>query len=137
MEEWISDRLPRVTRAELESRARFFSRELASAGITAFTDATARNGLDEISTLARLVAGGSICQHTSAMVGASHLDAIPTIRQIAASAGIGLQAVKFIDAVAMGDVSPHPGGRECDDRRDGLRLPRHRGRGAGGGAASR
>jgi predicted amidohydrolase YtcJ len=98
MEEWISDRLPRVTRAELESRARFFSRELASAGITAFTDATARNGLDEISTLARLVAGGSISQHTSAMVGASNLEAVPTIRQIAASAGIGLLAAKFIDA---------------------------------------
>ena len=118
MEEWISDRLPRVTRAELESRARFFSRELASAGITAFTDATARNGLDEISTLARLVAGGSISQHTSAMVGAANLEAIPTIRQIAASAGIGLLAVEVYRRVAMGDVSPHPSGRNRDDCRD-------------------
>jgi predicted amidohydrolase YtcJ len=98
MEEWISDRLPRVTPAELESRARFFSRELASAGITAFTDATARNGVGEISTLARLVTGGSICQRTSAMVGASHIGALAEIRQIAASAGIGLLAAKFIDA---------------------------------------
>lgn len=99
MEEWISNGMPRVTAAELEARARFFSRELASAGITAFTDATARNGVDEISTLARLVANGSICQRTSVMIGAANLGALPAIGQIAASRGIGIPAAKFIDAV--------------------------------------
>src|SRR5580698_9670644 len=44
MDEWISQHLPRVTAAELESRTRIYSRELAAAGITAFTDATVRNG---------------------------------------------------------------------------------------------
>ncbi len=98
MEEWISNRLPLVTPAELEARARFFSRELASAGITAFTDATARNGLDEVSAFARLAAGGVISQRTSVMVGAAHLGDLPAIAQAAISAGIGIPAMKVLDA---------------------------------------
>src|SRR5579871_3580810 len=47
METWLSDHLPPVTAAESESRARTMSREMAAAGVTAFTDATARNGAAE------------------------------------------------------------------------------------------
>lgn len=97
MEEWLTSRLPRVTAAELEARARTFSRELAAAGITAFTDATVRNGPDEVALFARLVAGGAIAQRMSMMVGPAYTEAIPVMRQVAAAAGIGIAGVKFMD----------------------------------------
>jgi predicted amidohydrolase YtcJ len=61
MEQWLTRRLPRVTGAGLEARTRAFSRELAAAGVTAFTDATVRNGPDEVSTFAKLVREGALC----------------------------------------------------------------------------
>src|SRR5208282_582836 len=51
METWLSNHLPLVTAAESESRARIMSRELAAAGVTAFTDATTRNGPINASSL--------------------------------------------------------------------------------------
>lgn len=74
MEEWITRRLPRVTAAELEARARLFSRELASAGVTAFTDATARNGAEEAALFARLLETRAIVQRAGLMIGAAHID---------------------------------------------------------------
>src|SRR5690242_14115973 len=80
MEEWLSNRLPRVTAAELESRVRFYSQELASAGITAFTDATVSNGAEEVAALSRLVSNGSIRQRVSMMVGPQYLEDIAGLR---------------------------------------------------------
>lgn len=97
MEEWLTSRMPRVTAAELEARARIFSRELAAAGITAFTDATVRNGPDEVALFARLAAGGAIAQRMSIMVGPAYIEAIPPLRQVAAAAGIGIAGVKFMN----------------------------------------
>lgn len=74
MEQSLTRHLPLVTKAETESRARIMSRELAAAGVTAFTDATVRNGPEEVETFARLAAAGSICQRVGVMIGAPHLD---------------------------------------------------------------
>ncbi|HKV55795.1 MAG TPA: amidohydrolase family protein [Candidatus Binataceae bacterium] len=97
MEEWLSSRMPRVTVAEMESRARFYSRELAAAGITAFTDATVRNGPDEVATFAKLVAGGSICQRVALMVGPQYLSGLNSLRKTAETARIRLAGLKFMD----------------------------------------
>ena len=97
MEEWLSARMPRVTVAEVEARARIFSRDLAAAGITAFTDATASNGPDQVATLGRLVATGSVVQRTTVMVGAHCLDTIAAVRRVAEASGIGIAGVKFMD----------------------------------------
>lgn len=99
METWLSDHLPRVTAAEAESRARIVSREMASAGVTAFTDATARNSPIEFEQFAKLVSSGAICQRVGAMIGAEHLDAADQCAQIAHSAGIALAGVKFMPGV--------------------------------------
>jgi predicted amidohydrolase YtcJ len=115
MEEWLSARMPRVTAAELEARARIFSRDLAAAGITAFTDATVSNGPEEVATIGRLAASGSggggvrdarpksILQRAAVMVGPHCLDAIATVRRAAAATGINLAGVKFMD-VARWDL---------------------------------
>jgi predicted amidohydrolase YtcJ len=97
MEEWLTSRLPRVTAAELEARARNFSRELAAAGVTAFTDATVRNGPEEIGTFGWLVNSGAICQQTSLMIGPAHIGAAPELTKAANSTGIRLAGVKFMD----------------------------------------
>ena len=65
---------PRVTPAELESRARLFSRELAAAGVTAFTDATVRNGPEDVALMARLVSGRAVAQRVAMMLGAPHFE---------------------------------------------------------------
>ncbi|HVC44534.1 MAG TPA: amidohydrolase family protein [Candidatus Binataceae bacterium] len=96
MEQWLSARLPLVTAAELESRARLFSRELAAAGITAFTDATVRNAPDDLAMFARLAGVGAICQRTAAMIGQDHRDALGEARRVAEAAGIRLAGVKFM-----------------------------------------
>src|ERR1700730_14516027 len=67
MESYISRQLPRVTPAELESRARLFSRELAAAGVTAFTDATVRNGPEEVALMARMLNGRAVGQRVAMM----------------------------------------------------------------------
>lgn len=96
METWLTRRLPRVTAAELEARAHIFSRELASAGVTAFTDATVRNGLDEVALMARLIAGRALFQRVGMMIGAQNLGALEEARRAAADARIAITAAKFI-----------------------------------------
>jgi len=97
MEEWLSARLPRVTAAELESRARVFSRELAAGGITAFTDATVRNGPDDLATFARLCASDAIGQRVAIMIGQGEVDSIAAARKIADASGLRIAGVKFMD----------------------------------------
>ena len=96
MEEWITRRLPPVTSADIEARTRIFSRELAAAGTTAFTDATVRNGLDEVRLFARLRSAGAFCQRAFLMLGAQHVDQAAEARNLAESAGMKLAAAKFM-----------------------------------------
>ncbi len=99
MESWLTNRLPRVTGAEIEARARLFSRELAASGVTAFTDATASNGPDQVTALARLVRSGAIGQRAAMMIGSAHLDAAADAYRVAAPAGIALAGVKFLQVI--------------------------------------
>jgi len=96
MEEWLGARMPRVTEAELEARARVFSRELAAGGITAFTDATARNGIDDLALFGRLTANGAIVQRVAVMVGPDCMDRVSALRRIADAAAVRLAGIKFI-----------------------------------------
>lgn len=105
MEEWITRRLPPVTAADIEARARIFSRELAAAGTTAFTDATVRNGLDEVRLFARLRSDHSFCQRAFLMLGAAHLDEVHEARAAAEAAGMSLTAVKFIPGASTDPAS--------------------------------
>ncbi len=97
MDEWLSQRLPRVTAAELEARTRTFSRDLAAGGITAFTDATVRNGPDDLATFARLTASGAIGQRAAMMIGQGQVDSIATACKVADAGGIRVAGVKFMD----------------------------------------
>ncbi len=97
MEEWISSRLPRVTAAEVEARARVFSRELAAAGITAFTDATVRNGPQDFALFADLIASGAILQHTALMAGPHCVATATELRRQSEERGVWLAAIKFTD----------------------------------------
>ncbi|MBF6568692.1 MAG: amidohydrolase family protein [Candidatus Binataceae bacterium] len=105
MEELIGAGLPLVTAAELESRARFFSRELAAAGITAFTDATVRNGPDDVQLFAKLVSSGAISQRVGLMAGARYLEAIDQMAAAAHPGGIRIAGVKFMPNAAHGSGS--------------------------------
>ena len=96
MEEWLTRRLPLVTRAEAESRARIMSRELAANGVTSFTDATVRNGAAEVEAFAKFVQSGAICQRVGVMIGAHHLDAASSCAEIARAGGIELAGIKFM-----------------------------------------
>jgi predicted amidohydrolase YtcJ len=102
MEQDITQRLPLVTKAETESRARIMSRELAAAGVTTFTDATVRNGPEEVELFARLSAAGSICQRVGVMIGAHHLDAAGAAA-VHAAGRVRLAGLKFMPGVAAGD----------------------------------
>jgi predicted amidohydrolase YtcJ len=96
MEEWLSARLPRVTAAEMESRARFYSHELAANGITAFTDATVRNGSEEVATFSRLAACGAIKQRISLMLGPPYLKGISALQKSARAGGMQIAGIKFM-----------------------------------------
>ncbi len=96
MEELITSRLPLVTAAETEARARILSRELAAAGVTAFTDTTARNDAGQIELFAKLVTSRAIAQRMGAMIGGTHLDCVPKASEIARNAGIRLAGAKFL-----------------------------------------
>jgi predicted amidohydrolase YtcJ len=96
METWLSDHLPLVTAAEAESRARIMSREMAAAGVIAFTDASTRNGPTEFEQFAKLASSGAICQRFGAMIGAQNLDAADQCEQFARAAGIALAGAKFM-----------------------------------------
>ena len=96
METWLSDHLPLVTAAESESRARIMSREMAAAGVTAFTDATTRNGAVEVEIFARLASSGAIGQRVGVMIGGQHLDAVDRCDQLARAGGVSLAGAKFM-----------------------------------------
>ncbi|HEV2169952.1 MAG TPA: amidohydrolase family protein, partial [Candidatus Binatus sp.] len=96
METWLSDHLPLVTAAEAESRARIMSRELAAAGVTAFTDASTRNGPVELEQFAKLVGSGAIYQRLSVMIGAQHLDSADRCARLVHDAGFSLAGAKFM-----------------------------------------
>jgi predicted amidohydrolase YtcJ len=96
MEEWLSARLPRVTAAETESRARFYSYELAANGITAFTDATVRNGSEEIALFSRLATSGSIKQRIALLLGPQYLKGISALQNDAADSELQIGGVKFM-----------------------------------------
>ncbi|HLI80493.1 MAG TPA: amidohydrolase family protein, partial [Candidatus Binataceae bacterium] len=96
MEDWITSKLPLVTAAETEARARIFSRELASAGVTAFTDASPRNDAAQVELFGKLVASRSICQRVAVMLGAEHLDTLTAAATAGRAAGISIAGTKFI-----------------------------------------
>jgi predicted amidohydrolase YtcJ len=98
MESYISRRLPRVTPAETEARARLFSRELAAAGVTAFTDASVRNGPEDVALMARVMNGRGVGQRVAMMLGAPYLEAAREAAKIAKPAGIIVNAVKFVES---------------------------------------
>ncbi len=100
MEEWLSARLPRVTAADLEARARIFSRELAAHGITAFTDASVRNSIDEFRLFAKLVQGRGLLQRTSLMLGDAHAGEAAGARLAGAAGGIAIAGAKFMGVAA-------------------------------------
>jgi predicted amidohydrolase YtcJ len=96
MEQWLTSRLPLTTTAEIEARARHFSRELSAAGITAFTDATVRNGPEEFQLFGRLAGSGAISQRVSLMIGANHLSDLDAARRAAPPTLVRLAGVKFM-----------------------------------------
>jgi predicted amidohydrolase YtcJ len=96
MEEWITSKLPLVTAAEVEARARMLSRELAAAGITAFTDATARNDAAQVELFAKLASSRAISQRAAIMLGGAHLDGAPKAFATARAAGILIAGAKFL-----------------------------------------
>ncbi|HUO04223.1 MAG TPA: amidohydrolase family protein [Candidatus Binataceae bacterium] len=111
MEAWLTSRLPPVTHAEAESRARVMSRELAAAGVTAFTDATARNSSAEVGLFAKLAQAGAICQRLKVMIGERHIGSADEADALAQAAGIELAGVKFIPGQGrdQNEISHHTG----------------------------
>jgi predicted amidohydrolase YtcJ len=95
MEEWLTARLPPVTSADLEARAKSFSRELAAAGVTAFTDATVRNGPRHLELFGQLVAWGALAQQTSIMLGEDHIESWADACKMGREAGVPALAIKF------------------------------------------
>jgi predicted amidohydrolase YtcJ len=96
MEEWLSARLPRVTAAEMESRARVYSHELAANGITALTDATVRNGPEDVKILSSLAGSGAIKQRISLMLGPQCLNELSALRRAAINSRIQIAGIKFM-----------------------------------------
>jgi predicted amidohydrolase YtcJ len=96
MEEWITSKLPLVTAAETEARARLFSRELAASGVTAFTDASPRNNATLVELFGKLVASRSIYQRVGVMIGAEHLNTIAAASGAGRAGGIRIAGAKFM-----------------------------------------
>ena len=120
MEEWITSKLPLVTAAETEARARIFSRELASSGVTAFTDASPRNDAAQVELFGKLVASRSICQRVGIMIGGEHLDRVPAAATAARASGISIAGAKFIpqgayemNALARAVMTAASAGLDC------------------------
>jgi predicted amidohydrolase YtcJ len=95
MEEWLGARLPPITTANLEARARAFSRELASAGVTSFTDATVRNSPRQVALFGELLSWGAIAQHCAVMLGEDHIEHWGEVRRKGEATGVPVLAVKF------------------------------------------
>jgi predicted amidohydrolase YtcJ len=95
MEEWLTERLPPITMANLEARARNFSRELAAAGVTSFTDATMRNSTEHVTVFAHLLASGAIAQHMTLMLGEDYIADCAEAVRIGGQSGLPIAGVKF------------------------------------------
>jgi predicted amidohydrolase YtcJ len=104
MEEWLTARMPPMTNADLEARARNFSRELAAAGVTSFTDVTVRNSPRHIELFGEMVSWGAIAQHCSLMLGEDHIESWVEVRRKGAEAGVPVLAVKFRGGREPGDA---------------------------------
>ncbi len=104
MEEWLGKRLPPTTNADLEARAKSYSRELAAAGVTSFTDATVRNGPGHIKLFGELRSWGAIAQHISVMLGEDYLDAYEDACEIGRATGVPVLAIKFRGQREPGDM---------------------------------
>ncbi len=102
MEEWLSARLPPMTNADLEARTKSYSRELAAAGVTSFTDATVRNGPKHIELFGQLVGWGAITQHVALMLGEDHIESWAEVCRSGREAGVQVLGVKF-----RGSRAPH------------------------------
>ena len=96
MEEYLTRKLPLVTAAEAEARARLMSRELAATGVTSFTDATVRNDIDQVAFFGKLAASGAIAQHFSIMIGAEHVGAAQRAIAISRENRFRIAGVKFM-----------------------------------------
>ncbi len=94
MEEWITSKLPLVTAAETEARARIFSRDLAASGVTAFTDTSPRNDAATVELFGKLGASRSISQRVGIMLGWEHLNTLPA-SAAGRAAGISIAGAKF------------------------------------------
>jgi predicted amidohydrolase YtcJ len=104
LEEWLSRRLPPTTSADLEARAKSYSRELAAAGITSFTDATVRNGPEHIRLFGELRSWGAIAQHVSVMLGEDYLDTHEETRRMGREMGVPVISIKFRGQREPGDM---------------------------------
>ncbi|HEY6395524.1 MAG TPA: amidohydrolase family protein [Candidatus Binataceae bacterium] len=105
IEEWLSSHLPLVTKAEGEARARMFSRELAAAGVTAFTDATVRNGPEEDELFSKLVSSKAISQRVGVMIGARRLEAAERAGAVAGPSGVKIAGLKFMPGDSYGTTT--------------------------------
>ncbi|MGH7865519.1 MAG: amidohydrolase family protein, partial [Candidatus Binataceae bacterium] len=101
MEEWITSKLPRVTKAETEARARIMSRELASAGVTAFTDATVKNGAEELEVFDSLAASQAIVQRARLMLGAEPFARALGSKREDGEARVAIGGIKFMTGAAF------------------------------------
>jgi predicted amidohydrolase YtcJ len=101
MEGWLSRRVPKMSRGELEACSRAFSDALARAGITRFTDAGANNGVEKVELFSQLVGAGVVRQKVSLMLGAEHLAQAQDAQRLAEKAGLRLCGVKFMPTDAM------------------------------------
>ncbi len=104
MEEWLTARMPPITNADLESRARNFSRELAAAGVTAFTDATVRNSPRHVELFGEMVSWGAITQHCTLMLSEDYVEKWAEVRRKGSEAGVPVLAVKFRGGREPGDA---------------------------------
>ncbi len=107
MEEWLTSRLPPLTTADLEARAKSFSRELSAAGLTAFTDATVRNSLRHIAIFGQLRSWGAIAQHVGVMLGEDYIDSWSEACRLGSTAGLRVLAIKFRGRRAPADAELH------------------------------
>jgi predicted amidohydrolase YtcJ len=90
--------VPRLEPERLDAAVAALSAELAAAGVTAVTDATATNGLDELRRVAGLVRSGRLRQRVDMMVSAGALDELldAGLRYGAIAGGIRVRHAKLV-----------------------------------------
>ena len=104
--------VPRLDVAALTSAAASLSRKWASAGITAFVDATHTNGPEELDLMARWCATGVVVQDVSMMVSVERLGDVPPFATVLGDPNAPGPARLSVGPVKL---MPRPG------RLDGLR----------------